>query len=469
MLVRRGKTFVFYGAALIAFILMAGISWAMLFWFNTFFLDIQLAGEEEMRLEYGQVFQEPGVHAVLRGTVFCQEGIVPPGLELDAQGHVNQQELGQYPVTYTASCWWLKATAQRIVTVVDTQPPELSLTENGPVAMDNCDGDITDQIRRQDTPGLITYSVSDGSGNTASIQQEVPLEDQPPVIHLEGGDHITVPAGVPYQDPGYWAEDEREDLTREVQVSGEVTWYLCGTYPVTYWVTDSQGNETQVQRIVEVIPQQRPKVVYPSNGTIYLTFDDGPGPYTMKLLDILDEYDVKATFFVTNSGYEREMAEIVRRGHSIGIHTVTHDYQSIYSSPEAFFADLLEMQQIIEQTTGVKTTLMRFPGGSSNTISRHACKGIMTTLTQAVQDAGFQYFDWNIDSDDAGSARKPKTVASNVKEGLLSQGTGIVLQHDIHDYSVDAVEAVIQWALENGFHFDALSQNSPGYHHGVNN
>ena len=157
------------------------------------------------------------------------------------------------------------------------------------------------------------------------------------------------------------------------------------------------------------------------------------------------------------------------RGHSIGIHTVSHNYDEIYSGPEAYFADLFAMQNVIYENTGVKTTLMRFPGGSSNTVSRKICKGLMTILTQAVQDAGFQYFDWNVDSNDAGGAREAQTVFDNVTEGVMRSDVSVVLQHDIHGFSVDAVEDIIVWGLNNGYTFEPLVPNSPDIRHWVQN
>jgi peptidoglycan/xylan/chitin deacetylase (PgdA/CDA1 family) len=208
--------------------------------------------------------------------------------------------------------------------------------------------------------------------------------------------------------------------------------------------------------------------VDPGKRVIYLTFDDGPGPYTMELLDLLDSYDVQATFFVIDNSYRHLMKEITDRGHSIGIHSVSHRYRSIYTSPEAFFADLYGMQNIIEEQTGVKTWLMRFPGGSSNTVSSFN-PGIMTTLTAAVEEAGFHYFDWNVDSDDAGRARAADTVFRNVTNGIVRQTASVVLQHDIHRYSVDAVERILIWGFENGYTFLPLREDSPEVHHELNN
>ena len=219
---------------------------------------------------------------------------------------------------------------------------------------------------------------------------------------------------------------------------------------------------------MEVVAQPRPQIEKPDGKTIYLTFDDGPGPFTEQLLEVLGKYGVKATFFVTDTGYDSVMKKIVEQGHSIGIHSVTHNYEQIYASPEAYFADLFGMQDIIFENTGVRTNLLRFPGGSSNTVSCFN-EGIMSLLTEAVQDAGFQYFDWNVDSNDAGGARKSQTVFSNVTAGVSQNRISVVLQHDIHAFSVEAVEDIIVWGLDNGYTFLPLQQNSPPMHHGVNN
>ena len=258
-------------------------------------------------------------------------------------------------------------------------------------------------------------------------------------------------------------------MTEAVEVSGYVDWLTPGSYSLTYQVSDRAGNTATATRQVEILAKDRPQTIWPEGKVIYLTFDDGPGPDTQRLLEVLDRYGVKATFFVTDSGYPSLLREITERGHSIGIHTATHNYGQIYANAESYFQDLFQMQQVIREATGVTTTLLRFPGGSSNTVSRNTCKGLMTTLVEAVRDAGFQYFDWNVDSDDAGKARKAKTVLENVQEGVLQNDVSIVLQHDVHSYSVDAVEDIIVWALNQGYTFAALNENSPGMHHNVYN
>lgn len=463
-------------------LLLVFAGWFLLFRLNTFTLAIELSGPETMVLEYGESFFDPGVDAVFRGTLFLSQGIHPEQATLTTSGAVDANTLGKYTITYTANFLHYTAEARRTVILQDTQSPIITLTEDaeptpypyqeaGFTAADNYDGDLTDKVQRTEDSERITYTVTDSSGNTTTVYRDIPAFDPTlPRILLEGDEVCTITVGAKFVDPGYRAVDNgEEDITAMVTVEGEVNWLTPGTYPITYAVTDTDENTATVIRTVEVTAKPRPEIRMPREKTVYLTFDDGPGPHTKDLLDLLDSYHVKATFFVTATEDSALMSEIVKRGHSIGIHSVTHDYQEIYSSPESFFHDLYAMQQIIYDETGVLTTLMRFPGGSSNTVSRHACQGIMTTLTEAVQDAGFQYFDWNVDSNDAGGAQRSKEVFGNVIEGLQKEPVSLVLQHDIHPYSVAAVEDILQWALENGYTFKPLRETSPGFHHEVQN
>lgn len=467
---------------MLTILLLAFAGWFLLFRLNTFTLSIELSGPETMVLEYGESFSDPGAELLFNGTLFLPQGIRPEQATLTTSGTVDTNTLGEYTINYAAQFCRFTAEASRTVILQDTQSPTITLTEDsestpypyqeaGFTAADNYDGDLTAKVQRIEEPDRIIYSVTDSSGNTTTVYREIPPFDPTlPRILLEGDEVCTITVGTNFVDPGYRAVDNgEEDITALVTVDGEVNWLIPGTYPITYAVTDTDENTATVTRTVEVTAKSRPEILMPQEKTVYLTFDDGPGPHTKDLLDLLDSYHVKATFFVTATEDSSLMSEIVKRGHSIGIHSVTHDYQEIYASPVAFFEDLYAMQQIIYNETGVLTTLMRFPGGSSNTVSRHACEGIMTTLTEAVQNAGFQYFDWNVDSNDAGGAQRSKEVFGNVIEGLQKEPVSLVLQHDIHPYSVAAVEDILQWALENGYTFKPLRETSPGFHHEVQN
>lgn len=448
-----------------------------------FFLEltVQLEGSPTIHVEYGSRYEELGATVVIRGRYFLKNGIAIPFFRPDCQSDLNANVLGRYTVTYHVSFLGKKAEAERQVCVVDTVCPEITFSRDwgashvdilyGITATDNYDGDITDRVTYSRTKGWVTYSVVDSSGNPTYIFREVPEDDsQPPEILLEGENPYVVRVGARFTDPGYSAKDALgEDLTQYVTVDGEVDWLTPGEYSLTYTVSDSNENTTSVTRKVSVEAAPRPEVRWPQEKTVYLTFDDGPGPYTQKLLEVLERYDAKATFFVTDSGYDSVMEEIVRRGHSIGIHTVSHNYAQIYASPEAYFEDVFAMQDKIYQNTGVMTTLLRFPGGSSNSISAGANQGIMSVLVEAVQDAGFQYFDWNVDSGDASGTNLADAIAQNVIDGVGKETVSVVLQHDIYDYSVDAVEKILKWGRENGYTFRALTGRSPGFHHNVQN
>ena len=373
------------------------------------------------------------------------------------------------------------ATAQRTIVYDDRTAPVITLEGDNPLtvekgsevqdpgytAIDDCDGDITDQVTVTQTKDAIDYTSTDAHGNTATAQRTlVYVDTTPPVITLSGNAEMTIQSGDNFSDPGYTAQDAGDgDVTASVTTSGTVDSGAPGDYTITYSVTDSAGNTGTAQRLVHV-----KKPVDPGNKVVYLTFDDGPGPYTQQLLDVLAKYNVKATFFVTNSNskYQDMIAKEYAAGHAIGIHTYCHDYNKIYASEEAYFEDLEAMQDVIVAQTGKETSLLRFPGGSSNTVS-NITPGLMTTLTQEVQNRGYQYFDWNVSSGDAGETTDTDQVAENVIAGIKKHNVSVVLQHDIKAFSVDAVEKIIQWGLDNGYTFLPLNYDSPPAHHHINN
>lgn len=209
----------------------------------------------------------------------------------------------------------------------------------------------------------------------------------------------------------------------------------------------------------------------PEEKVIYLTFDDGPSTYTRQLLRILDRYGAKATFFLVDTGLcsEELLQQMIRSGHSVGIHSLSHDFETIYSSEEAYMKDVLAMQALIRQRTGITTMLLRFPGGSSNTVSCRYNKGIMSRLTRTVEEAGFTYFDWNVDSRDAAGCRDAEEIYQNVISGIQGKTWAVVLQHDVSACSIRAVERILVWGRCNGYRFCALNENSPQCHHPVQN
>ena len=464
-------------------ILVCVLGYLFLFRINRFTLTAEPLGPAEVSVQPLSEYQDAGITILLKGSLVFRSGIPVPA-EISIQGNVDTAISGDHTIQYHAVYHNWEARTSRIVHVVDRDDPVITLhsipgaftipgepyQEEGFQAYDELDGDLTGSVRVREENGYVYYWVSDHAGNETRISRKIRYVDPvPPVITLLGGSEVRIPAGEPFQDPGWTVMDNSDgDLSGEMHREGTIDHYLAGAYELFYTVTDSSGNTAEARRAVIVEGAPVRETIIPGKKVVYLTFDDGPGPYTAWLLDILKKYNAKATFFVVNTDYLYLCQRMVDEGHAVGIHSVTHNYRQIYASPEAFFQDLLQMQDLIYQNSGIKTYLMRFPGGSSNTVSR-ICPGIMTYLTQAVEDCGFRYFDWNVDSLDAGGATKSKEVSDSVISGIRRTNGAVVLQHDIKDFSVAAVERILAWGTANGYQFLAMDMTSPTAHHGVNN
>lgn len=445
-----------------------------------FELQLTLNGDGQVTLEYGTAFADPGAQA--QAVCLVENSVVDLQVQVDSQ--VDWSRLGVYQIIYTAEYEGQRSTAVRTVQIVDTTAPVITLIpqskpllpgqfyeEDGYTAVDNYDGNIADRVQRVVEQGVVRYTVTDSSGNTASVERVVQYSQmEGPVLTLKGEQSVTLQAGTKWEEPGYSAMDATgADLTDKVQITGKVNWYAAGSYTLEYRVVDANGKEATATRNVLVEPIRQPDEVKPEGKVVYLTFDDGPVKYTKRLLQVLEQYNVKATFFVTGNSDLSLLDDIVDGGHTLALHSLSHEYEEIYSSEEAFFSDLYALQDLIFEKTGIKSTIMRFPGGSSNRVSKKYNVGIMTRLTQAVKDQGFRYFDWNVDSDDAGDTKTTEGVVKNVINGIKNRKVSVVLQHDIKDYSVDAVEEIIIWGLQNGYTFMPLEQDSPKCEHEVRN
>lgn len=292
---------------------------------------------------------------------------------------------------------------------------------------------------------------------TTLTQTVVVRDTQAPVIALNAGDDTPIYPGATYPDPGFTATDNCDgDISHLVTTTREGN-------TIYYTVTDSSGNTATAQRTIQFV-----EGVELNGKTIYLTFDDGPGQYTEKLLDVLAKYNVKVTFFVVGTDYIHLIERIAAEGHTVALHSYSHRLKQIYQSETKYYEDLELLQAELVKYTGQRSNILRFPGGSSNQLSDYN-PGIMTRMSKSVQENGYYYFDWNVDSFDAGGASTAAQVFNNVKKGCKQYEESVVLQHDIKKYSVDAVEDIVKWGLENGYTFLPLDETSPGCHHKISN
>ena len=396
--------------------------------------------------------------------------------------NINNKVLGSYQVKVKINYLFYHYNKYFTIKVVDDTKPIISLNGNKPSyvcptkkyveegfsAVDDYDGDITDKVSVIKEDNFIIYSVLDTSSNKDEVKREIIFEDRKaPSITLTGGDSIIIYKNTRYSENGYTAIDECDgDITNKVEIKGEVDTSKVGEYSIEYKVVDNNGNETSVKRIIVV----KDKINYQGDGFIYLTFDDGPSYLTNKILDILDEEEIKATFFVTkgNSYVKRAYDS----GHTIALHTSSHEYSYIYKSETNYFNDLNKVSDSVYNTIGIRSKIIRFPGGSSNTVSRRYNKGIMSKLVNEVLNQGYVYYDWNVDSNDAGSDLKNSDkIYNNVIKSLSHSKTNVVLMHDSasHTATVNALKNIIKYGKNNGYSFKAITSDTPVVRHKVNN
>lgn len=459
------------------FVGISAIVFSILLLLNKDFIDFSYQDNATIELEYGQKFNPKVVKAYYKGTIFNQKGTE---IDLTCSGKVDESKLGDNKVIFKAEHKDKKGQITVDIKVVDTTAPSIELVEDenhytdyganyeeeGFSAFDIYDGDLTDKVTTQEKDGQVIYEVTDSNGNKAVVTREIRYKDMSaPVITLNGSFAVVKP-GETYQEAGYTAIDNHDgNLTDKVIINSNVNDQKGGIYSIEYSCTDEAGNTSSVTRKVYVFSKEK------NGSVIYLTFDDGPSEHTKRLLDILDKYDVKVTFFVTNlyPSCQYLIGEEYKRGHTVAVHTYSHSYGYIYSSEYNFYEDQNRMRDIIYQQTGTRPTMFRFPGGSSNTVSAYYCQGIMTSLANSSAQKGYRYCDWNVSSGDAsGYDIGSSGVFENVTNGCIYENN-YVLQHDSKGFSVDAVEEIILWGLSNGYSFKAISDDTRMYHHYIAN
>ena len=463
---------------LILFIILLITFFVSFFTFGEKKLYFSLIGDEYKELNIGEKYKEEGFKAL-----YCNKY-----LKLFCNNYTNKVKVNtNYKdntlyINYSISHKNQKKVITREIVYLDKESPKLvlndaienvcpnkSFIETGYAAYDNVDGDITDKVEINVKNNKIYYYVVDSSGNSKVTFRTINyIDNDNPIINLNGKNIIYLFKGTEYIDEGYTALDNCDgDITTSVRVENNIKNSIPGEYFVNYYVNDSNGNSTILKRKVIVYTDIS---TIPKNGKIvYLTFDDGPGPYTEDILNILDKYNVKATFFVTNqfSGYKDLIKLEYDKGHAIGVHTYSHNYKNIYSSLDNYINDFNNINQVIFEQTGEYSKIFRFPGGSSNTISRFN-RGIMTKLTEKMTNDGYIYFDWNVDSMDT-TSKDANKIAEHVLNEIENNEYSVVLMHDIKKANIESLDLIIKSALENGYTFLPLDINSHIVHHKVNN
>lgn len=450
--------------------------------FAFFIPNVKLLGSRVVTIKLNENYDDKGVAVTFQGKDITDE--------VKIKNNINKKKVGTYEVVYTIKKGLFQVEKTRKVKVIDDIKPKIILEgekevtlcpskkfeEIGYKATDNYDGDLTEKVKVKEEKDKVIYTVSDSSGNKTSVTRKLTRKDEEkPVISLKGDSVLYIDKGGVYNEPGYSASDNCEgDMKDSVKVEGDINTSEAGTQKITYKVVDKAGNEASVTRTIYV---KYPKVDAPSgvykNSMIYLTFDDGPSNVTGAMLDVLKRKGVKATFFVIN--HSSDLDYLIKRehdeGHTVALHSYSHQYNLVYRSVDDYFKDLQAINEKVKNITGKESKIIRFPGGGSNTISKNYSRGIMSVLTNEVLARGYHYFDWNVDCGDAGGARNKDQVYSNVVNNLSHNKTNIVLMHDFQNNykTLEALDAIIDYGIANGYTFAAIDMNTPLVRHGVHN
>ncbi len=232
-------------------------------------------------------------------------------------------------------------------------------------------------------------------------------------------------------------------------------------------VVAASNTDAEAQSETNASSETEASIATSNKKKVYLTFDDGPSENTDAILDILAEYNVKATFFVVvnDDSNAEQLNRIVEEGHTLGLHSACHVYSKIYKNLFSFEKDVTTVHNTVKRITGVDSKYYRFPGGSSNVvsdISKQACVDFL-------HDNGYEYFDWNAESCDAEDlSLSPEQLNENVMSSVRNnEGSSVVLMHDLDDHNntVSALPELIETLQAEGYELCAIDDNAPTFQH----
>ena len=299
---------------------------------------------------------------------------------------IDTKRVGNYTVTYQIKDYKKTCT----VSVKDTKAPKLKVKTyttdlkedvkpNSFVESVEDDSKVTLSFKNKvtkDEKQTVTIIAKDAYGNCTMKDTTLTLkkDTEKPIISTDPI-HVYTDSKPNYKS--YIEVTDNLDLNPKIKIdSSKVKTKKEGTYKLTVTATDRSGNKAKKK--ISVVVEEPTKVVY-------LTFDDGPSSdITPQILDVLDSKNVKATFFVVH--FSEKNAELVKReansGHTVALHGYTHTYSEVYQSADSCLDNFKKIQEQVYETIGQRPNIIRFPGGSSNTISKKYCPGVMTEVTR---------------------------------------------------------------------------------------
>lgn len=433
-------------------------------------VSLELIGDNDIDVTINTVYQDEGIIVKLNGKELSKDKYT-----LKVKDYVVSSVLGDYVIKYEVKYHIFKYYKKRTVHVVDNLKPEITINVdsveknycNNQIitnylysSIDNYDGDITKNVIVSENEEELLFISEDSSGNINKVSIPITLINNDTILSINGNSTIYIKVGDTYNDAGATYTDEcNHDLSDLIVTTGSVDTSTVGTYYINYKVDDKVVSRTVV---VEDYPRGNGKI-------LYLTFDDGPGIYTESILNTLAKYNVKATFFVTHQfgDYIHLIGREYNEGHAIGVHSYTHNW-NIYSSLDSYMSDFDKMNKDIINYTGSPSSIFRFPGGSSNTVSRNYSTGIVSSIASYMNSIGYVYFDWDVDSGDASGASS-SSIYNNVVNGASWCNQCVFLMHDIKYNTAIELDSILDTLTKRGYQFGTLNHSSPTAHHRIVN
>jgi len=342
--------------------------------------------------------------------------------------------------------------------VPDTEAPALpQMTDAEPMTSD------TETTEAPET--TIEPETTEEPQTTEPPETEPPAPPPPTVISSPIGSHVDSLTHLPFGE-------DRLEFVYETHPSPAGTVFDAAFFGEWGEDTISVEADSALVLYVSLGIQMENVTVSPDDKTFYLTFDDGPHPKnTLAILDTLDAYGVKATFFLVGNNvakYPELVKEIYNRGHKIGCHSYTHNYSYIYASAENMMAEVKLWEDAVEAALGFvpPERLLRFPGGTTT------CKE--PSVRERLVKEGFRVFDWNAVNNDCFLHTRPAGMSAEeyLKDNVISttayslrltKHPHIMLMHDTYKETADLLPWMIEYLTELGCSFGTLDELGAGW------
>ncbi len=399
---------------------------------------------------------------------------------------VNTKALGEYVVYYT----YKDKTQELSLSVVDTIAPvvevkSLSILQGKTVSVEDLITNISDATKTTSVfekeydfsvegKHEVNIVVEDEGKNKTVTKTTVEVLVDKKAPEISASDfRLTLNSKADLKNYASVKDDYDSDPTLTVD-KGSFDSSKEGTYEITYTATDDFGNKS-TKKVNVTVYKPAPSS---SNGKkiVYLTFDDGPSAVTATILDTLKQYNVKATFFVTgvngSSGIAGKYGYLTKRayqeGHTIALHSYTHDY-AIYKSETTYFNDLTKLSNAVYKLIGIHPKYVRFPGGSNNGMWDNYKDGTLKNMQQlcrALKSKGYEYYDWNVSSGDASGSKVSVSKIVNSSIGYSYDNINL-LMHDLagKTTTAQALPQIIEHYLSRGYEFRAIDDNAFAPHY----